>query len=298
MQNTPQTQRKRSALGQGLSALIPLSHSQFDDDGNSVVSLPIDSLEPNAYQPRRSFSPSALDELAASIKEMGVIQPIVARPNASGAYQIVAGERRWRAAKLAGYSTIPAIIKDLSDRESLEIALIENIQREDLNVLDLAEAYDTLLNRFSYTQETLAKKIGKERSSIANYVRLLRLPDPVKTLLREEKITFGHAKALLSLEDVNAQLSISLKVAKRKISVRELERIVTNYKNRQPLSPSPARTAPSSVSDLELGLSRYLATKVVVKQQPDSSGKLEIFFHSEVELARLLDVMGYSADFS
>lgn len=297
MQNTPQTQRKRSALGQGLSALIPLSKSAFHDDRNAVVSLPIDSLEPNAFQPRRSFSASALDELAASIKEMGVIQPIVVRPNAGGAYQIVAGERRWRAAKLAGYSMIPAIVKDLSDQESLEIALIENVQREDLNALDVAEAYDTLLKRFSYTQETLAKKIGKERSSITNYLRLLRLPDPVKNLLREEQITFGHAKALLSLEDATAQLSISLKVAKRKISVRELEKIVANYKNRQTLS-APSASRRSSASDLELGLSRFLATKVVVKQQRDSSGKLEIFFHNEAELVRLLDLMGYSADFS
>jgi len=297
MQNTPQTQRKRSALGQGLSALIPLSKSEFHDGRNAVVSLPIDSLEPNAFQPRRSFSASALDELAASIKEMGVIQPIVVRPNTGGAYQIVAGERRWRAAKLAGYSMIPAIVKDLSDQESLEIALIENVQREDLNALDVAEAYDTLLKRFSYTQETLAKKIGKERSSITNYLRLLRLPDPVKNLLREEQITFGHAKALLSLEDATAQLSISLKVAKRKISVRELEKIVANYKNRQTLS-APSASRRSSASDLELGLSRFLATKVVVKQQRDSSGKLEIFFHNEAELVRLLDLMGYSADFS
>ena len=297
MQNTPQTQRKRSALGQGLSALIPLSKSEFHDGRNAVVSLPIDSLEPNAFQPRRSFSASALDELAASIKEMGVIQPIVVRPNAGGAYQIVAGERRWRAAKLAGYSMIPAIVKDLSDQESLEIALIENVQREDLNALDVAEAYDTLLKRFSYTQETLAKKIGKERSSITNYLRLLRLPDPVKNLLREEQITFGHAKALLSLQDATAQLSISLKVAKRKISVRELEKIVANYKNRQTLS-APSASRRSSASDLELGLSRFLATKVVVKQQRDSSGKLEIFFHNEAELVRLLDLMGYSADFS
>ncbi len=176
--------------------------------------------------------------------------------------------------------------------------MIENVQREDLNALDLAEAYDILLKRFSYTQETLAKKIGKERSSIANYLRLLRLPDPVKSLLRDEQITFGHAKALLSLEDAAAQLNMSLKVAKRKISVRELERIVANYKNRQTVSPMSPPTPRSSSSDLELGLSRFLATKVVVKQQRDSSGKLEIFFHNEAELARLLDLIGYSADFS
>lgn len=297
MQKMPQTQRKRSALGQGLSALIPLFRPDLKDDRNAVLSLPIDSLEPSAYQPRRSFSASALDELAASIKEIGVIQPIVVRHNETGLFQIVAGERRWRAAKMAGYSMIPAIIKDLSDQESLEIALIENVQREDLNALDLAEAYDTLLKRFSYTQETLAKKIGKERSSIANYLRILRLPDPVKNLLREEKISFGHAKALLSLEDTKEQVSMCLKVTKRKISVRELEKIVLNYKNRRTTRPQE-QIGSSPASDLALGLSRFLATKVVVKQNTDCSGKLEIFFHSEAELSRLLDTIGYSADLS
>ncbi len=297
MQNTPLMQRKRSALGQGLSALIPSPNSESLDDKNAVVFISIDSLEPNVYQPRRSFPSSTLSELAASIKELGVIQPIVVRRNQTGQLQIVAGERRWRAAKMAGYSSIPAIIKDISDQESLEIALIENVQREDLNPLDLAEAYDTLLREFSYTQETLAKKIGKERSSIANYLRILRLPEPVKNLIREEKISFGHAKALLSIEDTKTQVTMSLNVAKRKISVRELEKIVLNYRNRQ-TRPKQNQSKKSSKSDLELGLSRYLATKVLVRQNPDSSGKMEIYFHSEAEFSRILESIGYSADLS
>lgn len=298
MQNNPPIQRKRSALGQGLSALIPAPRSEFHNEKDSVLSMPIDALEPSAYQPRRSFSPSALDELAASIKEIGVIQPIVVRHNDAGQLQIVAGERRWRAAKIAGFSTIPAIIKNLSDQESLEIALIENVQREDLNALDLAEAYDTLLKRFAYTQETLAKKIGKDRSSITNYLRILRLPDPVKDLLRQEKISFGHAKALLSVEEANEQVRISLNVAKRKISVRELEKIVLNYKKRLATGKAEHKDASLPTSQIEIGLSRYLATKVAVRLKADSSGKIEIFFHSQAELGRILDSIGYSEDFS
>lgn len=296
MQNSVPPQRRRSALGQGLSALIPLKIEISSDERLLVVSLPIDSLYPNPNQPRRCFSSDSLTELSKSIQEKGVIQPLIVRPKSSGLYEIVAGERRWRAAQMAGYSMIPCLIKEIDDAESLELALIENIQREDLNALDTAEAYEKLIDYFSYTQETLSQKIGKDRSSITNYLRLLRLPEPIKQLLREDKISMGHAKALLSLDDMQAQLAASQKVVTKKISVRDLEKIVQNFRLKKISKKSLSiRTAPSS---LEISLSRFFSTKVIVRGNQDDSGKMEIFFHNKAELFRLLDAMGFTEDFS
>jgi ParB family chromosome partitioning protein len=198
---------------------------------------------------------------------------------------------------MAGFKTVPAIVKDLTDSESLEIALVENLQREDLNPLDTAEAYNTLVKKFSYTHEDLARRIGKDRSNITNYLRLLKLPEPIKEHLRLDRITMGHARTLLAVEDIHTQLNLSAKIMKRKLSVRDLERIVQNYKNKKPRHPvfhtkDPAR------AELEKGLSRHLATKVVVRTKNSQSGKLEIYFHSREELDRLLEVLAYPEDFS
>lgn len=293
MQKSVPTPRKRSALGQGLSALIPLKTHLSETDRNLLISLPIDTLHPNPNQPRSVFPAESLEELAESIREKGIIQPLIVRPTNSGSYEIVAGERRWRAARMAGYSMIPSLIKDVSDAESLEFALIENIQREDLNALDTAEAYEKLLNRYSYTQETLSRKIGKDRSSITNYLRLLKLPDPIKQLVREEKISLGHAKALLSLEDVRSQLAFSLQVVRKRMSVRELEKIVQNYKRKKVSKPKL-----NSYSPMETALSRFLSTKVTVHFDQDESGKLQVFFHNRAELSRILDMIGFKEDFS
>jgi len=290
--------KKRTALGQGLNALIPLDKpldSKITDSG--IVFLPIDSLSANPFQPRRLFSQESLSDLSNSIKEIGVIQPLIVRSNMSGDYEIVAGERRWRAARMAGFSTIPVVIRQLSDAESLEIALIENIQRENLNPLDTAEAYEMLIRKFSYTQEALAQRIGKDRTSITNHLRLLKLPDPIKEHLRQDQLSMGHARTLLAVEDISAQLTFSRKVIKRKLSVRELERIVLNFKQKRKNSKTLPDTM-SYESRLQTGLSRHLATKVLIKKNTNSSGKLELFFDSTDELARLLDLLGYSEDFS
>jgi ParB family transcriptional regulator, chromosome partitioning protein len=238
-----------------------------------------------------------LRELSDSIKEMGVIQPLIVRSINSG-HEIVAGERRWRAARLAGYSTIPVIVKTLSDSESLEIALIENIQREDLNALDTAEAYDLLIKKFSYTHEVLAKRIGKDRTSITNHLRLLKLPEPIKTDLRAEKLSMGHAKTLLSVEHLPLQLSLSKQVVRRELSVRDLEKIVQNYKNKQVKAESRPIVKDPDIEMLEKNLSTHLSTRVSLKRKSDKSGKIEIFFHSQEELDRLIDVLGYSEDLS
>jgi len=299
MQNLSVPAKKRAALGQGLNALIPLDHPL---DGKSIdagiLLVPIESLFPNPYQPRRSFSEDSLKDLSQSIKEMGVIQPLIVRINSDEKYEIVAGERRWRAAKMAGFSLVPIIVRRLSDSESLEIALIENIQRENLNPLDTAEAYNTLIRKFSYTQEALAKKIGKDRTSITNHLRLLRLPEPIRDQIRQDMLSMGHARSLLGINDISTQLNLSRKVIKRKLSVRDLEKIVQNFKEKHKSDGKILPLKDYLLTTLETNLSRHLTTKVSIKKKYNSSGKLEIFFHSNEELMRLLELLGYSEDFS
>ncbi|MFH1114908.1 MAG: ParB/RepB/Spo0J family partition protein [Pseudomonadota bacterium] len=291
--------KRRPALGQGLEALIPLNESfALKDPGKDIRYVPIDSLRPNPFQPRRFFQEESLTDLSESIKEMGVIQPLIVRSGQDDGYEIVAGERRWRAAKMAQFKTVPVMVKELSDAESLEIALIENLQREDLNALDTAEAYDTLIRKFSYTHEVLAKRIGKDRSNITNYLRLLKLPDPIKEHLRGDQLTMGHARTLLAVDHLPTQLSLTGKVIKRKLSVRELERIVQNYKNKQTAKHSGAAAKDPEVLTLEKALSRHLSAKVVIRKKTNQSGKLEIHFSSADELDGLLEAIGYSSDLS
>ncbi|MEW6114328.1 MAG: ParB/RepB/Spo0J family partition protein [Thermodesulfobacteriota bacterium] len=299
MPKATETGTRRTALGLGLDALIPLNEpaeSPRSDAGH--VFLPVDHLIPNPFQPRSSFDEQALTELSESIREMGVIQPLIVRPTQTGSYEIVAGERRWRAARMAGYSTVPVIIRNVSDSEALETALIENLQREDLNPLDTAEAYETLISRFSYTHEALAKRIGKDRSNITNYVRLLKLPDPIKEDVRKNVLSMGHARTLLSVESVSTQLRLSRQTVRRRLSVRELEKIVQNFKQKEQHHKTKDVTDRPHVSGLEKGLSRLLSTKVVVRENANESGRLEIHFHSREELERLLALLGYTEDFS
>jgi ParB family transcriptional regulator, chromosome partitioning protein len=295
-----ETAKKRTALGQGLNALLPLEEPVGRTSSNrDIKHVSIESLLPNPHQPRRVFSEESLAELSNSIKEMGVIQPVLVRPTQHEAnYEIVAGERRWRAAALAKCSTIPVIIRTLSDSESLEIALIENLQREDLNPLDTAEAYDTLIRKFSYTHEVLAQRMGKDRTSITNHLRLLKLPEPIKNDLREERLSMGHARTLLAVDHLPTQLNLSRKIVKRSLSVRELERIVQNYKNKQLPAPTPPHVRDPDVAALEKALSGHLSTKVLIRKNSSESGKIELHFHSREALDRLLEALGYSEDFS
>jgi len=291
--------KRRAALGQGLDALIPIDEpADLKASERSITFLPIDSLLPNPYQPRRIFAEESLVDLSRSIKERGVIQPLIVRVASEGSYEIVAGERRWRAARMAGFTTIPVIIRSISDSESLEIALVENLQREDLNPLDTAEAYDTLVKKFSYTHEVLAQRIGKDRTNITNHLRLLKLPDPIKEDLRQDRLSMGHARTLLAVDHLQTQLNFSRQVVKRKLSVRDLERIVQNYKIKHQAIEKTVSPKDQAIATLETGLSRHLSTRVVIRTKQNNSGKLEIFFHSKEELDRLLDALGYSEDFS
>jgi ParB family chromosome partitioning protein len=298
MQKVMGNPKRRAALGQGLEALIPVDEPADSKRSGGITYLPIDSLLANPHQPRRLFAEESLADLSNSIKERGVIQPLIVRPAAGNNHEIVAGERRWRAAKMAGSKTIPVIIRAMSDSESLEIALVENLQREDLNPLDTAEAYETLVRKFSYTHEVLAQRIGKDRTNITNHLRLLKLPDPIKEDLRQDRLSMGHARTLLAIDHLQTQLNLSRQIIKRKLSVRDLERIVQNYKIKQQAREKTRPAKDQAVTSLETGLSRHFSTKVVIRTKQNNSGKLEIFFHSGEELDRLLDVLGYSEDFS
>jgi ParB family chromosome partitioning protein len=293
MERTTETSKKRTALGLGLDALIPLNQPQSKSlSDRDVTKVPVDSLVPGPFQPRTSFQVEALDELTKSIQSMGIIQPIIVRETGSNTFEIVAGERRWRAAQKAGLKTVPVIVRKLSDLESLEIAIIENIQREDLNPLETAEAYDLLIKKFSYTHDNLAQRLGKDRTSITNYLRLLRLPDPLKEDLRRDRLSMGHAKTLLGIEDISTQLSLGKRAVTKKLSVRDLERIVQNYKNKvsKPCVVGNRNLAPD-LMELEKYFCSQLSARVFVKPNGKGGGKIEINFHSRDELLRIVDIL-------
>jgi ParB family chromosome partitioning protein len=278
---------KRSGLGKGLDALFLDNNTE---DG-SVTNLKITEIEPNKDQPRTLFDEEALRELADSIRIHGVIQPLVVRPMDKGGYQIVAGERRWRAARMAGLSEVPAVIRQLEDHETLEIAIIENLQREDLNPIELALGYQALMDQYGLTQEQVGEKLGKSRPVIANTIRLLRLPPSVQQHVQSGKIPRGHAKALLSLEDDALIEEVAQKIISDNILVRDIEKLARERKKAaSKKEPSPASQSKESAwgnnfyKEMELALSAELGRGVRIS----SKGKkytLELDFYSEEELA-------------
>lgn len=281
---------KRGGLGRGLSALIP---GAVEEGGGGLLEVPVGAVSPNPRQPRNMFDDNALDALALSIQEVGVLQPIVVR-KVGGGFEIIAGERRLRAAKKAGLATIPAIVRDSDDSESLREALIENIHRENLNPIELAEAFRELLEELGLKQETLAERLGVSRSHVANTIRLLQLPAEVQTRLAEGKIQAGHGRALLSLADGDAQNTLALRAAAEELSVREVEELVRNYLEH----PSAASEKPSikavagspessSLAEVEEILSEQLATRVTI-QMSKKRGKILIEFGSADDLERIV----------
>jgi len=216
---------KRKALGKGLSALLPDPEPDAPE-GGSTLGVPTAQLEPNPHQPRLGVDPRRLEELAASIRESGIVQPILVRPMAGGRYQIVAGERRWRAAQVVGLPTVPVVVREIPDDQLLELALVENIQRQELSPLEEAQAYKRLAETLGLTQEEVAKKVGRDRATVANSIRLLRLPAPVQSLLTAGQLDAGHARALLALDRTDDQVALGREAARRGLSVREVERRV------------------------------------------------------------------------
>ncbi len=276
---------KRNALGRGLEALIPKKTS--DENTGGIVTIGIDEIFPGKFQPRKVFGEEGINELAQSIKEKGVIQPLVVRRTDSG-YELIAGERRWRASRKAGIKDVPAIVVNVNDRESLELALVENLQREDLNALEEAQAYKKLLDEFNYSQEEVAHRVGKNRTTVNNALRLLKLPKEIREELSKGTISAGHARALLALEMPAAQRETCRKIIKYGMSVRAAERTVKNFNKRDREKKKVLK--PASIRSLEDELKRVLGTKVEIKSK-GKGGKIEIEFYSLEDIDRILDVL-------
>ncbi|HLM00710.1 MAG TPA: ParB/RepB/Spo0J family partition protein [Pyrinomonadaceae bacterium] len=281
----------RKVLGRGLSAL--LGEEATKKENEEFIDLDLDLIEPNAEQPRTRFTESNLDELAQSIRSNGVVQPIVVR-RLGGRYQIVAGERRWRAAQRAGLHKIPAVVRDVSDDKLLELALIENIQRQELNAMEEARAYKKLIDTVGLTQEMLADRIGKNRTVITTFLRLLKLPDDIQKLVEEEKITAGHGRALLMVEDNDTRRLIARNIVEYSLSVREAEKAIKR------LSKVQGNTATKEVSvkqsanhkAAETKLRRHFGTQVrIIPDGKGTGGKIELEYYSESELDRIYQIL-------
>lgn len=271
----------KTALGKGLSALIPERGQAL------VVEMELARIVANADQPRKKFEDHALKELAESIKERGVLQPVLVARQPEGFFRLIAGERRYRAAKLAGLARIPAIVKDATPEDVLELALIENIQREDLTPLETARAFDRIMKQYGLTQELLAQKVSKERATVANYLRLLSLPDSVQAMMEEGKLTMGHAKALLSLDDQKAMLETAQRIVAEGLSVREAEGMAKVAKAR---ASKPKVAKDTDVASLEQKLIKSLGTKVSINHK-GKRGSVVIEYYSLDELDRLLEIL-------
>ena len=285
---------KQRGLGRGLGALLSSTPDEpsVASDQEALVEIPIDQIDVNPNQPRKVFDSNALQELAASIKASGVIQPVVVR-RANGAYQLIAGERRWRAARQAGLERIPAVVRDATDVESLEIALVENLLREDLNPMEEAEAYHKLLAQFGWTQEELAHRVGRDRSSIANALRLLRLPEAIQADLRGGRLTMGHALALLSLTSEADQLRLREEILAHSWSVRATEQSARAVEaaSGTPRRPKAARRRSPELVAMEDALQRALMTRVRLTGT-ERTGIIQVAYANADELERLAELMG------
>lgn len=293
------TAKKKNALGKGLNVLIPetgpqppqrrrrKSSSEASDQG---VMISVNEIEPNRNQPRKTFDDASLQELAESIKQFGIIQPIVVKKK-DEYYEIIAGERRWRAAKIAGLLEVPVIVKEYKENEIVEISLIENIQRENLNPIEEAQAYKTLMEEFELKQEEVAQKVSKSRSTITNSLRLLKLTKEVQEMLVEEKISMGHARALLAITDPDIQISIAKKVYEESLSVRDIEKLVKNMSKPAKKEEKEPEEYQYLYRDIEENLKQILGNKVTIKNRKNNKGKIEIEYYSQDDLERIIELL-------
>ncbi len=279
---------KKSALGKGLGALML---ENTTEDMVATNTLPISEITPNKDQPRKTFDEAALDELAESIKQHGVLQPLLVRPLPNGGYQLVAGERRWRASRRAGLREVPVVVKELTDTETMEIAIIENLQREDLNPIEEAEGLQALIDKCGFTQEEVASSVGKSRPAIANSLRLLRLPEEVRELTRDGKISAGHARALISLDNDALIIEAAENVIKNKLTVRDVERLAKTRDKGNSVSQKRYKRRDSFYDEVELTLSEVLGRKVKV-YNGKGKGTLEIEFYSQEDLKNIANKLG------
>lgn len=280
----------KKGLGKGLQALIPNNNDEGIAEGQ-VREINLDFIKPNAFQPRRVFDETKLNELSDSIKEHGVVQPILVRKTAKDAYEIVAGERRLKAAKKAGLKSIPVVLKEYNDREMAEIAIIENIQREDLNPIEEAQAYKKLMDEYGLTQEQLSNRVGKSRPFIANIVRLLNLNPTIQEFLSKGLLSAGHARSLLGIEKKEQQLRIAEDIIKKNLSVRETERIIKNQaKDNYKTKIIKERPKDTIFGQIEEKLREHLGTQVKVKKS-GNKGKIEIDYYNEDDMERVIEIL-------
>jgi len=287
---------RRKALGRGLAALIPGAPLPAASpiagrralDGTRTIA--IEEIHPSASQPRTRFDSARLDELASSIKTQGIIQPLIVRVRTGGGYELIAGERRWRAAQRAGLLEVPAVVRDVAPTQAFEMALVENLQREDLNPLEEAAGYERLVSEFGYTQEQLSDRVGKDRSTVANALRLLRLPAGARALLAEGRLSMGHARALLGLETTVAIEKMARQIVARELSVRRVEELVRRERSDAPARVAvPARRPSTGARDLGLRLSQALGTRVEIVETAAGRGQIAIHYHSLDQLDGLIE---------
>ena len=287
-------------MGKGIRALLsdigetPSSSktSDLSEKASSlgqILSIPIHEIDINPFQPRNEFDSEKLEELAKSIRIHGVVQPLTVRKEAHGKHQLIAGERRLRASKIAGLQEVPCYVRNASDQESLEIALIENIQREDLNAIEISYSYERLLEECDLTHEELSKRIGKKRATITNYLRLLKLPPDVQNAIKDQRISMGHARALAGLDDVLLQLDLLHEILSDNLSVREVERRIASLAKRKPKVKGKAKSP--SFKSMEEKLSSKWSTRVRLNQKANGSGEMSVYFHNEEDLQRILDLL-------
>ena len=279
---------KKGGLGKGLDALFA---DNATEDAQGAVKLRVSEIEPNKAQPRKTFDEKALTDLAESIAQHGILQPLLVRPLPNGGYQLVAGERRWRASRMAGLTEVPVIIRELTDKETMELALIENLQREDLNPIEEAEGLQLLMENYGLTQEEASKRVGRSRPAVANSLRLLNLPEPVQEMTRMGRISAGHARALLAFEDTDKLIETARMVATQDISVREVERLSKKAVQEPSKRVKKEERRASYYTEVELALTETLGRKVKVSGGK-GKGTLEIEFYSTEDLADLANRLG------
>jgi ParB family chromosome partitioning protein len=295
--------KSKEALGKGIRALLNTidddatkvgknkEESEYEQTG-SVVKIPLTQIEVNPFQPRVDFNEEALNDLAESIKIHGVVQPITVRKIGNKKFQLIAGERRLRASKLANIEDIPAYVRVANDQESLEIALIENIQREDLNALEIALNYQRLLDECNLTHEDLSTRLGKSRTAVTNYLRLLKLPPDIQSALKTKKISMGHARALAGVDDIVMQLYIFKETVAKELSVRQIEAMIKASNDKVKAKPASSGKLPYAYQKLQDNIASNLSAKVQIKPKSNGSGEITIYFHNEDDLERLTEILG------
>lgn len=296
---------KKSALGKGLSALLESSDTDVTSNVNpaatggvvgSIAQIPLEQIEPNPFQPRVDFDDTSLGELSVSIKEQGIIQPITVRKLGYDKYQIISGERRYKASKLAGLKTIPAYIRVANDQGMLEMAIVENIQREDLNALEVALSYKRLIDECGLTQEELSERLGKNRSTVTNFLRLLKLPPDIQASVRDGKISMGHARAILGVDDIDKQLYIFREILNKNLSVRDVELLARETGNKSTIKKKKEEMKDQlsfEFSKIQNILTSHFGSKIQLQRANNGSGKIVIPFQNDEDLNRVLELLNY-----